>query len=61
MVYTPSTAEDGTKIYTLNGVVEEGVRQSDDYAKLVSGFATVTVLHYYMTEQDETNVWNSLI
>ena len=60
-VYTPSTAEDGTKIYTLNGVVEEGVRQSDDYAKLVSGFATVTVLHYDMTERDKTNVWNSLI
>ena len=60
-VYTPSTADDGTRIYTLNGVIEEGIRQSDDYAKLEEGFATVTVLHYDMTDRDVTNGWNALI
>ena len=60
-VYTPSLAEDGTQIYTLNGVVEEGVRQSEDYVKLCEGFATVTVLHYDMTDRTGTNFWNSLI
>ena len=60
-VYTPSVLEDGTKAYTLNGVIEENRRQSDDYAKLEDGFATVTVLHYDMTDRRSTNFWNSLI
>ena len=60
-VYTPSVLEDGTKVYTLNGVIEEERRQSDDYQKLEKGFATVTVLHYDMTDRCGTNVWNALI
>lgn len=60
-VYTPSILEDGTQVYTLNGEIEAEKRQSDDYEKLCAGFATITVLHYDMTERDGTTVWNLLV
>jgi len=43
------------------GEVETGRPQSDDYEKLCQGYATVTVLHYDMTDAAATNVWNSLV
>lgn len=57
-VYTP-TVFNGEAAYTLCGVIEEGRAQSDDYAKLCQGFATVTVLHYDMTDHMATKVFNA--
>ena len=60
-IYTPGTEMDGTKIYTLNGLIDGGKKQSDDYVKLESGYATVTILHYDMTDRAATNAWDGLI
>lgn len=59
-VYTP-IVEDGVAAYVLAGVIEESRPQSDDYAKLCQGYATVTVLHYDMTDHHATNAWNTLL
>ena len=53
--YVP-TVHDGMNAYVLRGEVEKNRPQSDDYEKLFQGYATVTVLHY-----DMTNVWNALV
>ena len=42
--YTPAQREDGTTIYTLAGMIDQTRRQSDDYAKLCQGYATITRL-----------------
>jgi len=57
-VYTP-TVKNGEAAYTLCGVIEENRVQSDDYQKLCQGFATVTVLHYNMTDYTSSNVYNA--
>ena len=43
-IYTPGVTEDGTAVYTLNGVIDQTRTQSEDYIKLCEGFATLTVL-----------------
>ena len=58
--YSP-TAHNGEAAYVLMGEVEKGRRQSDDYEKLCQGYATLTVLHYDMTDTAATNFWNSLV
>ena len=59
-VYQPMEHE-GMKAYSLSGVVRTDIEQSDDYAKLCQGYATVTVLHYDMTDYCATNFWNALV
>ena len=59
-IYRP-TEHEGMKAYVLGGVVRTDVEQSDDYAKLSEDYATVTVLHYDMTDYRVTNFWNSLV
>lgn len=54
-VYTPSVDADGRTCYTLMGVVRGDVPQSDDYEKLTRGYATLTVLHYNMTDVASTS------
>lgn len=49
-VYTPSVDAQGRTCYTLMGVVRTDLPQSDDYEKLTRGYATLTVLHYNMTD-----------
>ena len=46
--------EDGTEAYTLCGVVKEGIAQSEDYALLLEGYATVSVLNFGMTDRAQT-------
>lgn len=58
--YSP-TVYDGQAAYVLMGEVEKDRKQSDDYEKLLKGYATVTVLHYDMTDVLATNFWNSLV
>ena len=53
-VYAPGTLEDGTEAYTLCGVVKEGIAQSEDYALLLEGYATVSVLNFGMTDRVQT-------
>lgn len=60
-VYTPTCDESGAISYTLQGEIKTEKRQSDDHQKLVEGYATVTVLHYDMTDRDAGTVWNALI
>lgn len=55
------TVHDGEAAYILRGQVEGGRRQSDDYEKLCEGYATVTVLHYDMTDISSTNAWKALV
>lgn len=55
------TEHDGAQAYILRGEVHAGKPQSDDYEKLCQGYATVTVLHYDMTDGSATNAWNSLV
>lgn len=57
-IYTP-TVKNGEAAYTLCGVIEEDKVQSDDYQKLCQGFATVTVLHYNMTDRMAEDVYNA--
>lgn len=59
-VYTP-TVKDGEAAYVLAGVIEERRPQSDDYEKLKKGYATVTALHYDMTDHPATNSWKALV
>ena len=59
-VYYP-TVHNGLPAYELRGEVRSDIQQSDDYAKLCQGYATVTVLHYDMTDRDATNFWNALV
>ena len=59
-VYRP-TEHEGVKAYALSGVVRTDIAQSDDYEKLLAGYATVTVLHYNMTDVAAANVWNALV
>ena len=59
--YIPGENENGETIYTLRGVVRNDMAQSDDYEKLCKGYATATILHYDMTEQDMTTGWNTLV
>ena len=49
--YRLTASEDGCETYVLNGVVAEGKKQSDDYEKLLRGFATLTVLHANMMDE----------
>lgn len=58
--YQP-TVYDGEAAYVLRGQVESGRPQSDDYEKLCEGYATVTALHYDMTDVSSTNVWKALV
>lgn len=58
--YRPAVHE-GETAYVLSGEVESGRVQSDDYEKLCQGYATVTVLHYDMTDGSATNFWNALV
>lgn len=58
--YHPCVHE-GEAAYVLRGQVEAGRAQSDDYEKLCQGYATVTVLHYDMTDVSSTNAWNGLV
>ena len=58
--YMP-TVHEGEAAYVLRGEVEKNRTQSDDYEKLCQGYATVTVLHYDMTDGSATNVWNALV
>ena len=58
--YMPAEHE-GETAYVLRGEVEQNRAQSDDYEKLCQGYATVTVLHYDMTDISSTNFWNSLV
>ena len=58
--YMP-TVHEGEAAYVLRGEVEKDRAQSDDYEKLCQGYATVTVLHYDMTDVSLTNFWNSLL
>jgi len=58
--YMP-TEHEGEKAYVLRGEVEKNRAQSDDYEKLCQGYATVTALHYDMTDGSVTNVWNALV
>ena len=55
------TEHEGEAAYVLSGEVEKGRAQSDDYEKLCQGYATVTVLHYDMTDGLATNFWNTLV
>ncbi|MBR5302323.1 MAG: 5'/3'-nucleotidase SurE [Clostridia bacterium] len=55
------TVHDGLPAYSLSGEVRTDLAQSDDYEKLCKGYATVTVLHYDMTDASSTNVWNALV
>ena len=59
-IYRPMEHE-GLKAYSLGGVVRTDIEQSDDYAKLCQGYATVTVLNYDMTDCHTTNFWNALV
>ena len=52
---------DGMKAYALSGFVRTDIAQSDDYTKLCEGYATVSVLHYDMTDYDAANFWNTLV
>lgn len=56
-VYTRVAGEDGCEAYMLGGEIDAGRRQSDDYARLEEGFATVTVLRGDMTDYAATNAW----
>lgn len=58
--YMP-TVHDGEPAYVLRGEVEAARKQSEDYEKLCQGYATVTALHYDMTDVSLTNFWNSLV
>ena len=58
--YMPGV-HDGMAAYVLQGEVQTGRAQSDDYEKLCQGYATVTVLRYDMTDDSATNFWNSLV
>ena len=59
-VYRPMEL-DGVTAYALNGTVRSDIEQSEDYKKLTQGYATVTVLHYNMTDLNATNFWNALV
>ena len=48
--YTLTVSEDGCDTYVLNGVVDADRKQSEDYEKLLCGFATLTVLHADMMD-----------
>lgn len=57
--YVPEAPE--TLSYVLSGEVDAKRQQSDDYAKLMQGYATVTIVHADMTDHDATEAWNALI
>lgn len=59
-VYLPSAGGEGMTAYTLSGNIDRTMPQSDDYAKLCAGYATVTILHYDMTDHRTTNAWEGL-
>ena len=48
--YKLTASEDGCDTYVLSGVVDAGKKQSDDYEKLLEGFATLTVLRADLTD-----------
>ena len=48
--YALTASEDGCNTYVLNGVIDAGRVQSDDYVKLSQGFATLTALRADMTD-----------
>lgn len=55
--YAPD--EDGETAYALNGKIDETKPQSEDYVKLAQGYATVTVLHFDMTDRAQTDEWTN--
>lgn len=57
--YVPEAPE--TLFYVLSGEVDAGRKQSDDYTRLLEGYATVTIVHADMTDSDATEAWNALI
>lgn len=64
LIYTETyapTAYQGEAAYVLSGQVDHSKAQSDDYEKLLKGYATVTVIHYDMTERNATNAWKALL
>jgi len=59
-VYTP-TVHDSLPAYSLNGQIDAEKPQSEDYARLEQGYATVTVLRADLTDTGITKVWNGLV
>jgi len=55
--YIPGVNEAGETTYMLMGKVRDDVPQTDDYQKLCQGYATVTVLHYDMTDVATTKAF----
>ncbi len=51
----------GSMTYVLSGEVDQGKRQSDDYARLTQGYATVTIVQADMTDCGATAAWDALI
>jgi len=54
--YEPVTLSTGDAAYVLSGEVSSGIKQSDDYEKLLAGFATYTVLRSDMTDDAATQL-----
>lgn len=64
LIYTETyapTVYQGEAAYVLSGQVDHSKAQSDDYEKLLKGYATVTVIHYDMTERNATYAWKALL
>lgn len=59
-IYSP-TVYDGMPAYSLNGLIDAGKPQSEDYVRLEQGYATVTVLRADLTDAGITKVWNDLV
>ena len=51
----------GSMTFVLSGEVDASRRQSEDYAKLTQGYATVTIVHADMTDHAATEAWEALI
>ena len=58
--YIPENRGDAL-VYVLRGEVNESLPQSEDYALLCGGYATVTAISYDMTDRCTTNGWNTLV
>ena len=51
----------GSMTYVLSGEVDQGRLQSEDYTRLMQGYATVTVVRADMTDHAATEAWEALI
>lgn len=52
---------EGEVCYVLRGAVDDTRAQSEDYARICEGYATVTVLHADLEDISSTAAWNGLI